>query len=87
MAWTVEEWKECARARLQGIGAWLGRRAPYAAYGALCGLSSWPLVEGNVHGDVVTGSRHTLFDQRGQRVRRQINVAGDWKGDEPPADD
>ena len=210
MGWTVEEWKEQAAERLRGIGAWLGRRAPYATYGALCGLSLWPLVEaaqggqalpvmvalgsvaggvggnliaeqvqrwadradegtavewvaerapqdgdlrraldailerlealpaaqaglgeaergrfvealrgemaalgnlprfeahfegagaiaqgkkatalgegvvveGDVRGDVVAGSKHTVFDQRGQKVRRQINVAGDWAGGE-----
>jgi len=36
------------------------------------------LVEGDVHGDVVTGRKVTLFDQRGQTVGRQVNVAGDW---------
>ena len=38
------------------------------------------LVEGDVYGDVVTGSKTTLFDQRGQTVGRQVNVAGDWTG-------
>jgi hypothetical protein len=37
-------------------------------------------VGGNVGGDVNTGERHTLFDQRGQRVGRQTNVAGDFVG-------
>ena len=36
------------------------------------------LIEGDVHGDVVTGQKTTLFDQRGQIVGRQTNVAGDW---------
>jgi len=36
------------------------------------------VVGGDVHGDVVTGSKTTLFDQRGQRVERQVNVAGDY---------
>jgi hypothetical protein len=40
------------------------------------------LVEGDVHGDVVTGQKTTLFDQRGQIVGRQTNVAGD---SEPPS--
>ena len=35
-------------------------------------------IGGDVHGDVVTGSKTTLFDQRGQHVERQINVAGDY---------
>jgi hypothetical protein len=35
------------------------------------------LAEGNVNGDVVTGSKSTLFDQRGQQVGHQVNVAGD----------
>jgi tetratricopeptide (TPR) repeat protein len=33
------------------------------------------LVEGDVHGDVVSGQNSTLFDLRGQIVGRQINVA------------
>lgn len=37
------------------------------------------IVEGNVQGDVVTGSKHTAFDQRGQQVGEQYNIAGDWK--------
>lgn len=47
------------------------------------------LVEGNVHGDVVTGPKTTLFDQRGQKVGRQFNIAGDWTGEDLPgaADD
>jgi len=36
------------------------------------------LVEGDVYGDVVTGRKVTLFDQRGQSVGQQVNVAGDW---------
>jgi tetratricopeptide (TPR) repeat protein len=36
------------------------------------------LVEGDVHGDVVSGQESTVFDLRGQSVGRQINVAGDF---------
>jgi hypothetical protein len=42
------------------------------------------LVEGDVHGDVVTGTKSTVFDQRGQQVDRQINIAGDWKRSDFP---
>ena len=35
-------------------------------------------ITGDVHGDVVTGHKTTLFDQRGQTVDRQTNVAGNW---------
>jgi hypothetical protein len=42
------------------------------------------LVEGDVRGDVVTGSQTTLFDQRGQKVSRQVNVAGNWTGQDLP---
>ena len=216
MSWSVERWKGQAGKQLRGVGEWMGRRTPYAVYGALCGLSLWPLVEaaqgegllpvmmalgsvaggvggnliaervqrwvdrgdkrdavewvieqapqddelrgaldevlerldavgaaqaglgeadrrrldealrdemarlgnlprfeaqltgsgaiaqgtgtmavgaggtiveGDVHGDAVSGSRHTVFDMRGQQVKRQINVAGDWAGDEPVEDD
>ena len=33
------------------------------------------LVEGDVHGDVVTGQKSTVFDQRGQHVGQQTNIA------------
>jgi hypothetical protein len=36
------------------------------------------LVEGDVQGDVVTSRKSTVFDQRGQQVGRQMNVAGDY---------
>lgn len=34
-------------------------------------------IGGSVHGDVVTGTQTTRFDQRGSRVGQQANVAGD----------
>jgi hypothetical protein len=34
-------------------------------------------VGGDVHGDIVTGEKSTVFDQRGQ-VQQQTNVAGDY---------
>ena len=37
-------------------------------------------VGGSVGGDVVTGSKTTAFDQRGQQVQTQTNVAGDLHG-------
>jgi hypothetical protein len=37
-------------------------------------------VGGSVHGDVVTGAKSTVFDQRGSTVGQQVNVAGDWIG-------
>jgi hypothetical protein len=42
------------------------------------------LVEGDVQGDVITGSKTTVFDQRGQKVKRQFNIGGDWKGSANP---
>lgn len=36
------------------------------------------LVHGDVYGDIVTSTKTTMFDQRGQRVGRQTNVPGDW---------
>jgi hypothetical protein len=47
------------------------------------------LIEGDVEGDVVTGSKHTTFDQRGQHAGRIINVAGDYydnRGSSAPRD-
>jgi hypothetical protein len=35
------------------------------------------LIAGDVHGDVVSGQKITVFDQRGQQVKKQINIAGD----------
>ena len=32
----------------------------------------------DLHGDVVPGSKSTIFDQRGQHVQEQTNVAGDY---------
>jgi len=58
-------------ATLRGSGAIAqGTRAVAAGAGGVA-------VGGDVHGDVVTGSKTTLFDQRGQHVGQQINVAGD----------
>ncbi len=37
-------------------------------------------VSDDVGGDVVTGDRSTVFDQRGQRVGAQTNIAGDAHG-------
>ncbi len=45
------------------------------------------VVQGNIEGDLVMGNKTTLFDQRGQQVGRQINVAGDWKSGHLPTDD
>jgi hypothetical protein len=49
VTYTLEVWKEQASQRLHSVGGWLERRAaqdaPYLLYGALCGLTLWPLVE------------------------------------------
>jgi hypothetical protein len=37
----------------------------------------------DVQGDVVTGTKTTIFDQRGQTVGAQINVAGDYVAQRP----
>ena len=37
-------------------------------------------VGGDVGGDVVTGDKSTVFDQRGQQVGTQTNIAGNSKG-------
>lgn len=48
MTFTLETWKEKTAERLHNTGDWLDRRrsqdAPYLLYGALCGMSLWPLV-------------------------------------------
>ena len=68
-------------AHLEGSGA-IAQGAGATAVG-----EGGVVVQGDVQGDVVTGSRHTVFDQRGQKVRRQINVAGDWVGGEAAEED
>jgi hypothetical protein len=60
-------------ATLSGSGAIAQEHSVAAGAGGVA-------VGGDVHGDVVTGSKVTLFDQRGQQVDRQTNVAGDWSG-------
>ena len=49
MGFSLESWREAAAERLGTIGEWLQSRgaqdAPYLLYGALCGLSIWPMVE------------------------------------------
>jgi hypothetical protein len=69
-------------------GAWRGQQGHVSGSGALAqGDNATALgeravqVEGNVGGDVVTGSKATSFDQRGQTVRGpQTNIAGDVSG-------
>ncbi len=49
MTFTLEIWKEKTADQLRRVGGWVERwkrqEAPYLLYGALCGLSLWPLVE------------------------------------------
>ena len=42
------------------------------------------MIAGDVHGDVVSGQKTTVFDQRRQQAGKQINVAGDWTGGRMP---
>jgi hypothetical protein len=59
-------------ARLEGSGA-LAQGAGALAVGA-----GGVHVGGNVGGDIVTGRKSTVFDQREQEVEAQQNVAGDY---------
>lgn len=65
------------KARLVGSGAIAQGHSVAAGAGGVA-------VGGDVHGDIVMGSKTTMFDQRGQSVQRQVNVAGDWKGPDVP---
>jgi hypothetical protein len=53
-----------------GGGAYIGGNVGVGEGGVFVGR--------DVHGDVVTGSKTTTFDQRGQEVQQQTNVAGDY---------
>jgi len=102
MDFTLDIWKEQAAAQLARIGDWLERRktqdAPYLVYGALCGLSLWPLVEaaraGQVLpvmmalGSVAAGVGGNLIAEQVQRWKEQADeaqVAG-WVAERAPAD-
>jgi hypothetical protein len=49
MPFTRELWQEQISAKLRHLGGWLAQRRhtdlPYLAYGAVAGLTLWPLVE------------------------------------------
>ncbi len=57
MSFTLNVWKEKAAGGLRQAGDWLERRktrdAPQLLYGALCGLSLWPLVEAAQAGELL----------------------------------
>ena len=57
MDFTLDVWKEKAAGQLRRVGAWLEQRkrqdVPYLVYGALCGMSLWPLVEAARGGQVL----------------------------------
>jgi hypothetical protein len=60
-----QAWLEISGAVAQGPGATaVGERGVHVA--------------GDVGGDIVTGDTRTVFDQRGQQVQEQHNVAGDY---------
>jgi hypothetical protein len=48
-SFTRELWQEQISAKLRHLGGWLAQRRhtdlPYLAYGAVAGLTLWPLVE------------------------------------------
>lgn len=53
-----------------GGGAYVGGNVEVGERGSFVGR--------DVHGDVVMGEKTTTFDQRGQQVQQQTNVAGDY---------
>jgi len=102
MDFTLDVWKEKAAGQLARIGDWLEQRkkqdTPYLVYGALCGLSLWPLVEaaraGQVLpmmmalGSVAAGVGGNLIAEQVQRWKDQADeaqVAG-WVAERAPAD-
>jgi len=99
---TLDIWKEQAAGQLRRIGGWLEQRktqdAPYLVYGALCGLSLWPLVEAAragqmlpvmmALGSVAAGVGGNLIAEQVQRWKEQADeaqVAG-WVAERAPAD-
>ena len=90
MSFDLASWKEGAADKLQGMGAWLAKRrvqdAPHALYGALCGLSLWPLVEAAqagqflpvmvALGSVAGGVGGNLLAEQVQRWKDRAEEAG-----------
>ncbi|BCX03610.1 MAG: hypothetical protein KatS3mg053_1548 [Candidatus Roseilinea sp.] len=56
MAYDITTWKREAADSLRSAGGWLRERvrrdAPYAAYGSLCALTLWPVVQAAQNGDL-----------------------------------
>jgi len=75
LAELLEEAKAAAPAAYQA--AVYGSGAIAQGPGAVAAGERGVAVGGNVGGDIVTGDRHTTFDQRGQHVQTQTNIAGD----------
>jgi len=97
MDFNVAIWKESAGKKLQEIGRWVNRRrredVPKLVYGALCGLSLWPLIEAAkagqllpvmlALGSVAGGVGGNLIAERVQRWKDLAAEAGqaeamDW---------
>jgi hypothetical protein len=57
----------------------IGSGAMAQGQGAVAAGAGGVAVGGDVHGDIVMGNTSTVFDQRGQQVDKQYNIAGDWK--------
>ncbi|HUX78101.1 MAG TPA: hypothetical protein VMY40_15820 [Anaerolineae bacterium] len=102
MAFTIEIWKERTSEQLQEIGGWVERRksqdVPHLLYGALCGLSLWPLVEAAqagqwlpvmmALGSVAAGVGGNLIAEQVQRWKDRADEAQvtEWVVEHAPAD-
>lgn len=81
----LNSWREAARHKVSEIGQWLGQRAlPVTTYGALVGLSLWPLVQTAVAtGQLapVLGTLYALGANVG--VNLVANQIEQWKSQSP----
>ncbi len=102
MTFNLEIWKERAAERLHKLGGRPERRraqdAPYLLYGALCGLSLWPLVEAAqagqtlpaimALGSVAAGVGGNLIAEQVQRWKDgadKVSVS-EWVAERAPGD-
>jgi len=102
VSFALQTWKEQAGQQLRGLGGWLERAkrqdAPYVLYGALCGLTLWPLVEAarqpggyvaviGTLGTLAAGIGADLLAEQVQRWKDNASpdTAAQWAAEQAPA--
>ncbi len=102
MPFTLQIWKEKTAGRLREAGDWLERGktrdAPYLLYGALCGMSLWPVLEAAQAGEllpaimtlggIVGGVGGNLLAEQIQRWIDRVDEAevAEWVAEHAPDD-